>query len=243
MNCQHIQAAIDAASPRQAPGESVRRHLTDCDGCRKYADELSSLVTLLNSTPHVTAPADFDFRLRARIATVRSEPRGPFSFLEGFWSLPFSLGRAATAMAAVALMATFATFYFTHNKAIHDNSTGNANFASNGSPAKREAVPPVEVPPPPPSLAQSNPVSQGEGIRRVHVQRDATRDRAVKPLLPVEPAGLAGEGEMASITQPFIKNTRNGRKRPFNEVTFGAQLAVHSVDPEPKQSAITQAVF
>src|SRR5919201_774481 len=109
MNCQTIRAAIET-TPRHEPlSEGARRHLTGCDGCREYADELGALFALLNAVPRVTAPADFDFRLRARIAAAQAERQSPFSLLKGFWSLPFSLGQAAASVAAIALVASLAT--------------------------------------------------------------------------------------------------------------------------------------
>src|ERR1044072_3217692 len=104
MDCQHIRTAIETASRYEPIGETAERHLRVCDGCREYADEMGNFCSLLRSTPRVTAPADFDFRLRARIAEAQAKRRNPFSFLEGFWSLSFSWGQTATAMATVALV-------------------------------------------------------------------------------------------------------------------------------------------
>ncbi len=80
MDCQHIRTAIDTASRFEPMGENAQHHLRSCNGCREYADEMSSFLSLLKSTPRVVAPADFDFRLRARIAEAQAKRRNPFLF-------------------------------------------------------------------------------------------------------------------------------------------------------------------
>jgi len=71
---------------------------------------------LLSAQPRVQAPADFDFRLRARIARAQSAERHPLGLLESLWTRTFSWGQAATAMAALAVAVTFSTYYFNHNQ-------------------------------------------------------------------------------------------------------------------------------
>ncbi len=114
MNCQTIRETIDTASRRAGYGETVHTHLGGCSDCRRHADEASSLLALLNAQPRVEAPADFDFRLRARIARAQSEPQVAANLLERFWAKSFSLGQAATAMAAIAVALTASTIYFTN---------------------------------------------------------------------------------------------------------------------------------
>lgn len=118
MNCQTIRETIDTASRRAGYSETVHAHLGGCSGCRRHADEMRSLFALLDAQPRVEAPADFDFRLRARIARAQSEPQVAAGLLEKFWTKSFSLGQAATAMAAVAVALTASTFYFTHRNEV-----------------------------------------------------------------------------------------------------------------------------
>jgi hypothetical protein len=115
MNCKQIREAIDIASRRNPYGDAVTSHLSGCPNCRRYADEADSLLMLLSAQPRVQAPADFDFRLRARIARAQAEKASPAGLLERLWenflAQTLSWGQAATAMAAVALVITVSTLY------------------------------------------------------------------------------------------------------------------------------------
>src|SRR5262245_35618675 len=105
MNCKQTREAIDTASRRAPYGAAVSSHLSGCPDCGRYADETNSLLMLLSAQPRVQAPADFDFRLRARIARAQVEQASPAGLLERLWenflAQTFSWGQAAAAMAAV----------------------------------------------------------------------------------------------------------------------------------------------
>ncbi|MEO6391706.1 MAG: hypothetical protein ABIP75_07625 [Pyrinomonadaceae bacterium] len=72
-NCQPFQLEIeDAASGNRSIGAPVRAHLAGCTDCAGTFGEHSRLRELIAGLEPVTAPADFDFRLRARLANARS---------------------------------------------------------------------------------------------------------------------------------------------------------------------------
>ena len=121
MNCQSIREAIDTATRRSGYNETVTTHLVGCADCNRHAKEMHSLLALLGAQPRVEAPADFDFRLRARIARAQSEPKTAAGWFEKVWAGSFSLGQAATAMAAIVVAVMVSTFYFTNT-----NEIGNA---------------------------------------------------------------------------------------------------------------------
>lgn len=138
MNCQTIRETIDTASRRAGYGETVHTHLGGCSDCRRHADETSSLLALLNAQPRVEAPADFDFRLRARIARAQSEPQVAAGLLERFRAKSFSLGRAATAMAAITVALTASTIYLTNPNEVATPS--GPMIAENKTPPQVETV-------------------------------------------------------------------------------------------------------
>jgi hypothetical protein len=109
MKCQDIRSAIDAASRREGVPGTVKAHLGGCPDCSRYADETSALLTLLSALPRVQTPADFEFKLRSRIARAKYESQGQKSFLERLWANSFTWGQAATVMAAIALVVAFGT--------------------------------------------------------------------------------------------------------------------------------------
>ncbi|MFN0107314.1 MAG: anti-sigma factor family protein [Blastocatellia bacterium] len=112
MNCKHIKAAIDSASRRNPINGDAHAHLSGCPDCRSYSDQSSSLLSMLAAQPRIQAPADFDFRLRARIARAEAQPVSPFAVVENLFGRVFSLKQAATSLAALAIMAAGTTFYF-----------------------------------------------------------------------------------------------------------------------------------
>jgi hypothetical protein len=76
MDCKNVQAAIDAVTDtgidtgirREAVNGTIDAHVRHCHDCRRYSDETAVLLTLLGAQPRFEAPADFDFKLRARLA-------------------------------------------------------------------------------------------------------------------------------------------------------------------------------
>jgi hypothetical protein len=140
MNCKEAKMAIDT-QPRRSPyGEVVKSHLSGCPDCHHYADETNALLSLLSAQPRVQAPADFDFRLRARIARAQSEERRPLGFLEGLWTGAFSWGQAATAIAAFALVATFSTYYINYSNQQSAPVVTQSDVAQVQSPASEETI-------------------------------------------------------------------------------------------------------
>lgn len=138
MNCKDVKASIDTASRRNPIEREAHAHLADCPNCSSYSDQSSALMALLTAQPRVEAPADFDFRLRARIARAQAEPTSPFAFLENFFGQTFSLKQAATSLAALAVMAAGTTLYFTQS----NQPVPNMNIAYNQPAATRT----VEMP-------------------------------------------------------------------------------------------------
>jgi hypothetical protein len=110
MDCQNVQAAIDAAIDvnvgRAGANETIGAHLGSCRDCRRYSDESAVLLTMLGAQPSIEAPADFDFKLRARLARAQSEPAAANAKSFGFSWSGFSWGQAAAATAALAVVAT-----------------------------------------------------------------------------------------------------------------------------------------
>jgi hypothetical protein len=125
MNCNSIKEAIDQSGRRGGLNETVRMHLGVCIDCRRHAEQLNSLLSLISAVPRVEAPADFDFRVRALIARSKTEPMEAKGLLEQFWSKSFSLGQTATALAAVAMAIFASTFYLTQSV----EKTGAGDFA------------------------------------------------------------------------------------------------------------------
>src|SRR5262245_31515309 len=61
MTCEQIREAMDTGIQQ----DTVQRHLAGCSDCAEW----SALLNLLGAQPRVQAPADFDMRLQARLAS------------------------------------------------------------------------------------------------------------------------------------------------------------------------------
>src|SRR5882724_9466973 len=97
MECRATRQQLDEGG-EQLSAQTLQ-HVASCARCLAFQAERARLRELLTSLEPVTAPADFDFRLRARIA-AQAEGAGPRSFLSGF-----ALSTPAMAVAALVIVA------------------------------------------------------------------------------------------------------------------------------------------
>jgi hypothetical protein len=94
-DCKLIRGEIDDSELGQELSSSARRHINECGSCRDFLESGTKLRQLVGSLVQVEAPADFDFRLSARLARESSRRSLP-------WNFSFAI--PAVALAAVALI-------------------------------------------------------------------------------------------------------------------------------------------
>jgi hypothetical protein len=99
--CREMRRQIDELDQGHEPNAQIAAHLISCPACAAFRNERSALRSLVGSLEPVVAPADFDMRLRARIAATRTAESQPF-----FVRL---IGVPAIAMAAVVVLAVGTT--------------------------------------------------------------------------------------------------------------------------------------
>jgi hypothetical protein len=68
MDCKNVQSAIETDLRHESAKEQIQAHLSGCQDCHHYELENRALLALLGAQPVIAAPADFDFKLRARLA-------------------------------------------------------------------------------------------------------------------------------------------------------------------------------
>jgi hypothetical protein len=73
MNCKKFRTEIEEAGRTASLGAATSAHLASCASCRAFRSEREALRGLVASLARVDAPADFEFRLRARIARSEDE--------------------------------------------------------------------------------------------------------------------------------------------------------------------------
>lgn len=197
MNCQNVKTTIDTTSRREPLHETVKSHLGGCADCRGYADDTSALLALLGGQPRVAAPADFNFKLRARIARAQAEPHGPVAVLENFWAKTFSWGQAAMATATLAIVAALSVYYFIDSR----QATPNSPFVAANPTAQQTAPPPIETPAV--AAAQQMPTD----LAPVRVQPVRVTPKAMRTSAPMLIAAAAAPIRQASVA-PSNDTTR-----------------------------------
>ena len=95
MNCQTCQFEIEELEMDEGLSDEARAHLSVCVVCRAFHDERQALKRLVGSLEAVSAPHDFDFRLRARLAAAKEAGNHRFSWRSFVSSSP-AIGLAAT---------------------------------------------------------------------------------------------------------------------------------------------------
>jgi hypothetical protein len=73
MKCKAVLKEIEELDAGASLSALADEHLLACASCRAFADERAALKQLVGSLESVSAPPDFDWRLRARLAEARSE--------------------------------------------------------------------------------------------------------------------------------------------------------------------------
>jgi hypothetical protein len=106
MNCKVCRLEIEEGNLGQRLSDEAQAHLDSCAGCRLFRDERFKLRGMIGDLEAVNAPADFDFRLRARLADERSAPR------RIRWLPTFAPGVQAIALAAAFVMLVGAAAFF-----------------------------------------------------------------------------------------------------------------------------------
>ena len=101
MNCQICRIEIEELETGAHLSDQARAHLHVCHVCRAFHDERQALKKLVGSLETVSAPPDFDFRLRARINAAKSAGNHRPSWRSFVASAP-ALGLAASFVLLVA---------------------------------------------------------------------------------------------------------------------------------------------
>lgn len=213
MNCKDIKAAIDSASRRNPINGEAHAHLSGCPDCRSYSDQSNALLALLTAQPRVQAPADFNFRLSARIARAEAQPASPFAFLENLFGQTFSIKQAATSLAALAVMAAGTTLYFQSNQ----QASNSPMIASNNAPVV-QTVAKTELP-----VTQSNPTPAANVAAR-----SQSRAAAVRPAVMTQDSNPAVLAQASTDNRVSVYNSEKGHFSKISKTgyVYGAESSV-----------------
>jgi len=121
MNCRDFLTEFEE---RERLTEAATFHLNDCPGCKKTSSEQTRVWQMIDVLPRASAPTNFDFRVKARIANSKSADFQPRFFPVLRYVMP---------LAVIVLLLGLVAF--------------NANYFSdnNAAPQVAEIVPPTSI--------------------------------------------------------------------------------------------------
>lgn len=79
IDCSNVRREIEEAANDEILAAPAREHLSTCAACSTFGQEQQQLKEMVAGLGGVEVPADFNFRLQARLAASRSARRGAFS--------------------------------------------------------------------------------------------------------------------------------------------------------------------
>jgi hypothetical protein len=168
--CRSARLEIDTAEVGTRLAGRVTSHLATCSSCREFSEERTRLRELVGSLAPVSAPGDFDVRLRARLMNERAT-HGPWF---GFLSVRFGTPALAAAAVMVMLVGGFVLW--------------NRGSASTNQPEQVKAVVPPSEPPQPSVAAATE--SRNESITVAGRKDEVNKGAAMEPKVGKAPRGL-----------------------------------------------------
>jgi hypothetical protein len=152
-NCEVIRQELDELMLDETSSAAVVEHLRGCAACREFNEKQTRLRQIVGSLGTVSAPPDFDFRLRARLA---NDANGAAFH---FWPL----ARRGLAFAAVLLVFVMGAILIRN---VFNRPAENKQVADqhNTTPAP-QPVPAVESTQPAPPLMASSPERRTQPVR------------------------------------------------------------------------------
>ena len=223
-NCEAIRQQLDELMLGETSNAVVVEHLRECAACREFNEKQTRLRQIVGSLGTVSAPPDFDFRLRARLAN----DAGSATF--HFWPL----ARRGLAFAAVLLMFVVGAMLV---RSVFNRPEENKQVATSD---QHNNTPPVQPVAPTQAPTSSLPMPASSPERRPQIVRNERPSRIKRPLVaedfsneraPVysgrEPAGTFEVMSLDSSLQSFKVSLDDGRVNARTisvpSISFGSQ--------------------
>jgi hypothetical protein len=239
-NCKLIRRELDELMLGEAWSRSATEHLRECASCREFHEQQTKLRQIVGSLGTVEAPADFDFRLRARLAN------GGNSAPTTYWAF------ARRGLAVAAMVIVFATGAIVMRNALNQPAPVDdmAQRPQVQQPVKPDEVTPVVIDEnkPDQSVAgitdDAQPVSR-KGLRpradykkRSLSAMDFSSERA-EVIKGAEPVSVSAAFAIDASLQPFKVSLDDGRGNAKTisvpTISFGSQRIVHGNQFAPKR--------
>jgi hypothetical protein len=240
--CRATRREIDESELNQRLSDQARSHLAVCASCSDFRAERASLRELVGSLEPVTAPGDFEMRLRARIASEQGRARQPFIFR-------FVTSTPAIATAALVVMLAMSLVWLAQRNKSQSPPTAlvpvkeapkvpdQPQLASNEG---RDAVQ-TRVSPAPVDLKPGSRPGRGENLAREINSKSAqagvkATDYGVSPAESIRQGEQrAGEVSLSAPLNPMVVSMQDDRgatrKISLPPVSFGAGRLVDNRIP------------
>ena len=242
--CRMARREIDESELNLRLSDQARAHVASCPSCREFRDERTRLRQLVGSLEPVTAPADFDVRLRARIAAERQRPSLFPHFL---------VSTPVMAAAAVIVMLAASIVWLSQRNGKQSPTVAQSGSASE-RPRNDEALTPASKETNPSPASDASPAKTTESQNQAGVL-NGSRDMNRKPNpsvvakgrtpsreFAVEPAEVIrqvpdspGEISFSAPNKPLVVSVEDNRgatrKILLPPVSFGAQRLVDNRIP------------
>lgn len=229
-NCKLIRRELDELMLGETWSAAATEHLRECAECREFQEQQTKLRQIVGSLGTVEAPADFDFRLRARLANDGgSAPAVYWAFV-----------RRGLAVAAMLIVFAIGAVVVRNSLKQPANSVEVAQRPEVQQPVKADVTPQVvkEDKKPEQAVAGVTPVT----IRKI---QPAQVDYKKRPLSSIaisstraavlnanEPAGVSAAFPIDTAAQSFTVSLEDGRGNAKTisvpTVSFGSQRIVQS---------------
>jgi hypothetical protein len=228
--CRYTRREIDESDLHQALSDRALEHIQFCAACQTFRNERTRLRDLVGSLDQVTAPADFEFRLRARLATQRQPRR------QGFFS-GFGVTVPATIAAALLVILVGSIFWMKQTTPTQDPTVAKSVEPSRpeGKPAtavKTETeTSPVAV-----ALTPNPTLNRKPGGSSASKNRIRSSDFNELTAQSIRGSDSAGAVSLAAPVKPLVVSMEDdrGATRTISlpPVSFGSQRLVDNRIPQ-----------
>ena len=237
--CEAVRRELEELMLGDECSIGTTQHLRDCGDCREFHEKQTKLRQIVGGLGTVEAPADFDFRLRARLANESASA--------GFHlrSVQWSFANKGFAVAAMVLLFAAGVVYVRTfiDKPVQKIVAEQRNEPD--QPAPKPPEPKVVVQDPVPVLASDNGPSRVKRERRVPQRTKpalAALDFGVERPTVISNSQRQSEiflidASLQSLRFSFDDGRGNARTISVPTITFGSQRVLPSANqfaPVPK---------
>ena len=232
-NCKLIRRELDELKLGEAWSSSATEHLRECASCHEFHEQQTKLRQIVGSLGTVEAPADFDFRLRARLANSGN------SAPTIYWAF------ARRGLAVAAMMIVFAIGAVVVRNVLNERARVDdvAKHSAVQQPVKPEPAPPAvkEASTPEPAVAgvgnnapvaiRKNRPIPIEYRKRPLSTIDFSSERA-GVINGAKPAGVSAafpiDASVQSFTVSLADSRGNAKTISVPTISFGSQRIVQT---------------